>query len=147
MEIDLEGLKARFPRALLPEEEARLKFLVEDAVDLIRMEFARRARDVDREVAETPWLRSAVNAAVRQMVNAAILVGQHVGVRSVSSTTGPQSDSITYADVDAASWGGVLLNDALREMLGLKGQGARGSFPTPLRWPERRVPGRSGRWL
>lgn len=136
MEIDLEGLKARFPRPLLPDEETRLKLLADDALDEIRMAFLKRGRDLDVELATVPWLPIAVAKAVRHMVNAAILVGGNVGVRSVSSATGQESDAITYADVNAASWGGVLLGDDLLDLLGLGRSGARGRFPRPLRWPE-----------
>ena len=136
MEIDLDGLKKRFPRPLLPDEESRLSLLADDAVDEIRMEFLKRGKNLDAELASVPWLTIAVNKAVRHMVNAAILVGGNVGVRSVSSATGQESDAITYADVNAASWGGVLLTDELLGLLGLGRSGARGSFPRPLRWPE-----------
>lgn len=137
MEIDLEGLKKRFPRPLTLDEEDRLVLLAQDALDQIRIAFLRRGRDFDRELETVPWLRFAAQSAVRHMVNAAVLVGQNVGVRSLSSTTGPTSDSITYSDVNAASWGGVLLTDGLLEQLGLGVRGARGRFPRPLRWPER----------
>ncbi|PLW01162.1 hypothetical protein BRL54_11530, partial [Corynebacterium ulcerans] len=72
---------------------------------------------------------------VIEMVAAAAIVGGNVGQRSATSTTGPQSDSVTWADVGSVSWAGVLLTDVQRERLGLTG-GPRGCFPDPLRWPE-----------
>lgn len=139
MQVDTDSIKARFPRELAPWEEQRLALLVHDAVQLIRLEFTRRGRDFDREAAGAPWLADAANIAIRHMVNAAILVGGNVGIRSVSSSTGAQADSVTYADVNAVSWGGVALTPDLLALLGLRPAGARGSFPPPRRWPETAV--------
>ena len=88
----------------------------------------------------------AARRAIREMVAAAVIIGPNAGVRSVSSTTGPQSDSITYADVGAVSFGGVSLTDQLLELLGLLGGRPRGNFPRPLRWPEEVVHRVAPRW-
>lgn len=146
MEVDLDGLRARFPRPLTPEEDARLVLLAADALSMIRVAFMKQGRDFDAELRSVPWLELEAQRVVRHMVNAAVLVGGNVGVRSVSSTTGQESDSITYADVDAASWGGVRLTEDLLALLGLGRRGARGSFPEPLRWPESYRPRGGERW-
>lgn len=137
MEIDLEGLKARFPRPLLPDEETRLKLLADDALDEIRMEFLKRGKNLDTELLSNPWLKVAVAKAVREMVTSSVLVGADVGRRSTSVNAGQVSESYTFADVDSVSWGGVKLTNALLDLLGLRTCGARGNFPRPLQWPER----------
>lgn len=137
LEIDAEYVAERLPQSLTDEEMKRLDVLIEDAVELIEIEFLRCGRDFDRELETVPWLGSVSRRVVREMVSAAILVGPNAGVRSVSSTTGQESDSITYADVDSVSFGGVRLTDAQRAQLGLcMPGGARGSFPPPRCWPE-----------
>lgn len=137
MEIDLDGLKARFPRPLAPHENTRLELLVQDAVDAIRLAFVKRGRDFDRELIDVPWLALAASTAVRSMVTAAILVGGDVGRRSSSISAGQVSEAFTMADVDSVSWGGVKLTDELLGLLGLGATGARGRFPRPRLWPER----------
>ena len=139
MEIDLDGLKKRCPRPLLPDEETRLELLADDAMDEIRMAFMKRGRNLDSELLTVPWLPFAVGKTVREMVVAAILVGVDVGRRSASVAAGQVSESYTFADVDSVSWGGVKLTDSLLDLLGLRSGGARGSFPRPLEWPERRL--------
>lgn len=137
LEIDVEYVAARLPRELSEDEKERLAVLIDDSVELIQLAFLRAGRDFDSELATSPWLESAARRAVLEMVSAATLVGSHTGVRSLSSTTGPQSDSVTYSDVDSVSWGGVRLTDELLKLLGLWQRGARGRFPLPRRWPER----------
>ena len=120
LEISAEYVAERLPQSLTGEEMKRLGVFIEDAIDLIEVEFMRCGRDFDQE-----------------LESAAILVGPNAGVRSVSSTTGQESDSITYADVDSVSFGGVRLTDAQRAQLGLcMPGGARGHFPPPRCWPE-----------
>ncbi|WP_288833674.1 Gp19/Gp15/Gp42 family protein [uncultured Corynebacterium sp.] len=135
--VEPEFVAERIPRPLDADELKRLRVLVGDAVDEIEIAFARAGRDFQSEVELVPWLRVAARRVVLEMVSAAVLVGGNAGVRSVSSTTGPQSDSITYADVDSVSFGGVRLTDQQRLDLGLCFPGgARGRFPRPVRWPE-----------
>lgn len=137
MLVDAQYVADRLPRPLTDEEDKRLEFLVQDAVDLIEVAFARQGRDFYAELSATPWLEAAARRAVLEMVSAAVMVGSNVGMRSASSTTGPQADSVTYADTESVSWGGVRLTDELLKLLGLGRYGARGRFPRPRRWPER----------
>ncbi|WP_412100206.1 Gp19/Gp15/Gp42 family protein [Corynebacterium aurimucosum] len=137
LEISAEYVAERLPQSLTGEEMKRLGVFIEDAIDLIEVEFMRCGRDFDQELESVPWLGSVARRVIREMASAAILVGPNAGVRSVSSTTGQESDSITYADVDSVSFGGVRLTDAQRAQLGLcMPGGARGHFPPPRCWPE-----------
>lgn len=138
LNIDTTYVADRLPRELTDAETKRLQVLIDDAVELIDVAFMQAGRDFDAELVTVPWLESAARRAVLEMVSAATLVGGNAGMRSISSTTGPQSDSVTFADVDSVSWGGVRLTDDLLKLLGLWREGARGRFPRPRRWPERR---------
>ncbi|MGV0327308.1 Gp19/Gp15/Gp42 family protein [Corynebacterium confusum] len=135
--VDVDFVAGRLPRDLTEPEKTRLGLLIDDAVELIDVAFARVGRDFSAELESVPWLEPAARRAVLEMVSAAVMVGGNAGVRSLSSTTGPQSDSITYADVESVSWGGVRLTDELLRLLGLLGERPRGRFPSPRRWPER----------
>lgn len=137
LNIDTTYVADRLPRELTDAEKKRLQVLIDDAVELIDVAFMQVGRDFDAELVTVPWLESAARRAVLEMVSAATLVGGNAGMRSISSTTGPQSDSVTFADVDSVSWGGVRLTDDLLKLLGLWREGARGRFPRPRRWPER----------
>lgn len=137
LNIDTTYVADRLPRELTDAETKRLQVLIDDAVELIDVAFMQAGRDFDAELVTVPWLESAARRAVLEMVSAATLVGGNAGMRSISSTTGPQSDSVTFADVDSVSWGGVRLTDDLLKLLGLWREGARGRFPRPRQWPER----------
>ena len=137
LNINTAYVADRLPRELTDAETKRLQVLIDDAVELIDVAFMQAGRDFDAELVTVPWLESAARRAVLEMVSAATLVGGNAGMRSISSTTGPQSDSVTFADVDSVSWGGVRLTDGLLKLLGLWREGARGRFPRPRRWPER----------
>lgn len=137
LNINTAYVADRLPRELTDAETKRLQVLIDDAVELIDVAFMQAGRDFDAELVTVPWLESAARRAVLEMVSAATLVGGNAGMRSISSTTGPQSDSVTFADVDSVSWGGVRLTDDLLKLLGLWREGARGRFPRPRRWPER----------
>lgn len=138
MEIKVSEIEARLPRPLAADEKPRMEALIADALEYIETEYRRCGRTLDSELARTPWLEAVVRRVVREMVSAAVLVGPNVGMRSASSTTGPQSDSITFADVDSVGWGGVRLTGQQRLDLGLcMPGGARGKFPPPAYWPER----------
>lgn len=137
LNVDTAYVADRLPRELTDAETKRLQVLIDDAVELIDVAFMQVGRDFDAELVTVPWLESAARRAVLEMVSAATLVGGNAGMRSISSTTGPQSDSVTFADVDSVSWGGVRLTDDLLKLLGLWREGARGRFPRPRRWPER----------
>lgn len=137
LNIDTTYVADRLPRELTDAETKRLHVLIDDAVELIDVAFMQAGRDFDAELVTVPWLESAARRAVLEMASAATLVGGNAGMRSISSTTGPQSDSVTFADVDSVSWGGVRLTDDLLKLLGLWREGARGRFPRPRQWPER----------
>ncbi|PRQ10629.1 hypothetical protein C1Y63_10570 [Corynebacterium sp. 13CS0277] len=138
MFVELADVEERLPRPLFDEERPRVETLIKDAEARVRVAFSRRGRDLDREL-ETragDWLKPTVEWVLIDMVAAAVLVGMNAGVRAVSSTTGPQSDSLTYADVGAVSFGGVrLTNEHLRE-LGLVAGLPVFCAPPPMRWPE-----------
>lgn len=115
----------------------RIEILIEDAERKIRTAFAKAGRPFDAALEVVPWLRDEAKDVIREMVSAAIIIGPNAGIRSATSTTGPQSDSVTYADVDSVSFGGVRLTDAQREALGLPMGGMpRGRFPRARQWPE-----------
>lgn len=117
--VTVDDVVQVFPRPLTGEEYERAEFLIEQALELIEMEFARRGRIFGAEFNTSSWLPIAVKQAVRRMVGAAILVGEDVGRASVSSTTGPQSDSITWSQGIPIQWGGVDIGDDILELLGL----------------------------
>ena len=138
MEIKVSEIEARLPRPLAADEKPRMEALITDALEYLEVEFQRCGRTLADALERTPWLEAVVRRVVRDMVSAAVLVGPNVGMRSASSTTGPQSDSITFADVDSVGWGGVRLTPAQRLDLGLcMPGGARGKFAPPAYWPER----------
>ena len=113
---DVAGI---LPRTLTDDETTRMGNLIERAVELIDMEFGRRGRDLEAEIAAKPWLATAVKQAVLVMVSKAVLIGEDIGRASVSSTTGPQSDSISYSQGIGIQWGGVGIDDEILALLGL----------------------------
>ena len=119
MEVSVEDVVDVFPRPLLDEERDRVAALIRQSYELIELEFARRGRDFHREVASSRLLQLAVKQAVRVMVSQAVLIGGNVGVASVSSTTGQESDSVTYSQGVRFHWGGVGIDDAILDLLGL----------------------------
>lgn len=137
-----EEIIARLPRHLDEVETVRLEHLIADAVELLEVEFTDAGRDLGEELdadynTRVQPLHAKVRWAVREMVSAAVLIGPNAGMRSVSSSTGPESDSVTFADIESASFGGVTLTDRIRRRLGLSaGDRPTGRFPPPLRWPE-----------
>lgn len=128
-----EDVTVRLPASVKPlsqDDKERIATLIEDAEFLIRDEFAAVHRDFDAEMAVPHRARTAARV-IRQMVAAAIIVGPHAGVKSVSSTTGPSSDSITYQDPPQVSFDGVFLTDEQRRLLGLDVSAARPSYYYP----------------
>lgn len=123
------------PRELTEFEQTLGPKLLDEAESIVRAEFARVGRNLDYELSDE-WLAFNVRRVIKEMVTAALLVGASRGMRSASSTTGPQSDSVTWADVESVALGGLVLTDAHRELLGLAGHGPRFNFPPPGRWPE-----------
>lgn len=148
MMVTFDEINARLDMPVEQAGQPRVELLIQDAEAIIRTAFLKCGRDFDSALSTVPWLADEVRRVVREMVSAAILIGPNAGVRSVSSATGPQSDSITYADVDSVSFGGVRLTDEQRLALGLCMPGRpRGTSPDPAVWPEevmRRVP--NHRW-
>ncbi|WP_018024089.1 Gp19/Gp15/Gp42 family protein [Corynebacterium ulceribovis] len=121
MEVTASDVESVFPRPLLDEERERMSALISQSLELITLEFARRGRDFAAELQHVPWLPMAVRQAVRIMVSQAVLVGENVGRMSVASTTGQESDSITFSQGIGFHWGGVGIDDAVLELLGLHG--------------------------
>ena len=120
-----------------PLTHDRIQLLIGDAEDKIRRAFLKAGRDFDAALVTSRWLEPEAEDVIREMVSAAIIIGPNAGVRTATSSTGQESDSITYADVNAVSFGGVRLTDQQKIDLGLGGGLPRGRFPFPRRWPER----------
>lgn len=120
-----------------PSTHERIQILIEDAEKKIRTAFLKAGRNFDTALGTVAWLEGEAEDVIREMVSAAIIIGPNAGIRTVASTTGQESDTVTYADVDAVSFGGVRLTDVQREALGLPMGGMpRGRFPRARRWPE-----------
>lgn len=142
MVVSVDDVVTRLPERVLPlsdHDKGRVDAFLGDAVDLIRVEFAREGRDFDAELVTVSWLPVAAKFVVREMVAASVIIGPSHGVRSETSNTGPVSDSITYNDDvrGRVSFGGVVLPDDLRARLGLSVQALPGGrFPRTICWPE-----------
>ena len=95
IQVTPEDVRVRLAVPFEPGDTGRVQVLIDDALRKIRGAFARRGRDFDAEVERVPWLHDAAFDVVLEMVTSAIVLGPNAGVRSASSTTGPQSDSIT----------------------------------------------------
>ncbi|MHC9719771.1 Gp19/Gp15/Gp42 family protein [Corynebacterium diphtheriae] len=121
------------PRELSEFEEVLAPRLLNEAEMIVRAEFGRVHKNFPTETDE--WEIFTVKRVIKEMVTSAILVGASRGMRSVSSTTGPQADSVVWADVESVALGGLVLTDSQRELLGLLGS-SRFNFPLPGRWPE-----------
>lgn len=135
--VTAEDVVARLDPHPDPSTHDRIQVLIEDAEGKIRRAFLKVGRDFDLALGTVSWLEGEAKDVIREMVSAAIIIGPNAGIRTVASTTGQESDSITYADVDSVSFGGVRLTTAQREALGIPTGGlARGRFPRPRRWPE-----------
>lgn len=117
--ITTDEVAGILPRTLTDDETTRMGKLIERAVELIDMEFGRRGRDLEAEIAAKTWIATAVKQAVLVMVSKAVLIGEDIGRASVSSTTGPQSDSISYSQGIGIQWGGVGIDDEILALLGL----------------------------
>lgn len=115
----LEQVEALFPRPLEPDETTRAEALVQRAFDLIDLEFMRHGRSLDTELLVRRDVKISVGQAITEMVSRAILVGESEGRASVTSTTGQESDSITWSQGIGIRWGGVGLDDSIRQLLGL----------------------------
>lgn len=137
MLVSIEDFRARFPRPLTETEEVRAATLLVDAEDLIRAEFARRGRNFDYEITGA-WLPTAVRRVIVEMVSTVILVGDQAGRKSGSVQAGQVSESWSYGDAGASTWGTVRLTSEHLDILGLSAARSRGNFPPAPRWPEER---------
>lgn len=137
--VSVDALEARLPRPLDLAERKRAGVLLDDAEDRVREELNRAGRDLDIEFLTRPGFAYTVERVIREMVAAAVLIGANAGYRSVASTTGAESDSVTFAG-DNPGWGNVYLTDEHKRDLGLPGAARpSGVFPRPWVWPERDV--------
>lgn len=137
LDVTFTDIADRLPIPVTEEQKRFIEVRITDALDLIREAFMRRGRDFERELDAVSWLPLAAKRIVIEMVAAAVTVGPHVGARSLSSTTGPQSDAVTYTDAgQLVRFSGVGLTDEMLFDLGLVPRGPRGRFPSPLQWPE-----------
>lgn len=118
-EFSVEDIEKLFPRPLETDEQLRAQGLIERSLELIDLEFMRRGRDLEVEILSRRDVPIAVRQAVTEMVSRAIHVGDSEGRASASSTTGPQSDSITFSQGIGIRWGGVGIDDSIRHLLGL----------------------------
>lgn len=142
MLVEVKDVTDRLPAAVIPlssHDNNRVRLFLGDAEDLIRDEFDEEGRDLDAEIAITPRLERTVIRVVREMVAASVIIGENANVRSASSTTGPQSDSATFAEVNLVDFSGPRVTERMRRKLGLGVGGVSGKFPPPPRWPERRL--------
>lgn len=135
--VTADDIEARLPRPLDTHERTRTEVLIDDAVKRIAAEFRRAGMDLQDRL-EVQWFSDEYERVIREMVSAVVLVGINVGMTSASSSTMQESDSATFKDSDAVSWGGVTLTDQQRRDLGLPVAGKTlGRFPAAPRWPER----------
>lgn len=127
--VDLAAFTAQFPRPLDAAEEARTAHLLILAEQEVRAEFGEAGRDLDSEIAARPWLAVRARRVITELVSVALHVGANAGLRSAQSSTGAESDAVTFAG-DGAPWVSMSLTDAHRAALGLpSGAGPRWSFP------------------
>lgn len=117
--MELDDITGIFPRELLPEEEERAAKLIERSLELIELEFMRAGRDLESELYARRDVQIAVRQAVTEMVSRAVLIGANVGHASVTSTTGSESDSVTFSQGIGIHWGSVGMDAAIRKLLGL----------------------------
>lgn len=120
--IHLTDITPLFPRPLETDEGARAAALIAAALELIEEAFLRQGRDFYKESKGNRLLELTTKRVVREMISEAIHVGENVGQQSASSTTGPQSDSVTWSQGVGIHWGGVYLTDRWLRDLGLLGQ-------------------------
>lgn len=133
--ITVDAVTLRLPRPLSPGESGRIGVLIEDAEQLLADELAVVGRDLADDLLHRPGFAGTARRVVYEMISAVVLVGANAGQRSASSTTGAQSDSVTWADTDGSRWGQLVLTDDQRSRLGLTGaQLPRGRFsPSRIR--------------
>lgn len=137
--VTREDIALRLAVPLGPEHTLRVEALIEDSEELIEDAFAEVGRDYRLEVAR-PLQRRAIIRVVREMVATAVIVGPYAGARSMNSSSGPNSDGLTWDKVPEISFAGVKLTDNHRRALGLvvgDDFAPAWNFPPPTRWPLR----------
>lgn len=132
--VALSDITALFPRRLEIDEENRAVALIDAALELIEEAFLRMGRDFAVEVEASRLLQLSAKRVVREMISEAIHVGENVGRSSASSTTGPQSDSVTWSQGVGVHWGSVHMTDEWRAALGLSGGSSHISSSVPKRY-------------
>lgn len=134
--VEIEDIEPLLPRPLDLTEHDRAEALIVAAENRIREEMGRVGRDLDSEYECREYFDLTVDRVIREMVATAIGRGSTAGMTSVSSSTGTESDSATFAD-GGGVWGSVWLSDAHRRDLGLGGGNKpSGGFPLPWLYPE-----------
>lgn len=134
--VTVDDVVARLDTLPDPASYERIGLLITDAEELVRDAFDREGRSFEQE-SIVSWVGNAARRVIREMVSAAIIIGPNAGVRSATSTTGQESDSLTYDRTDMVSFSGVRLTDEQRRELGLSVSArAQGRFPDALIWPE-----------
>lgn len=137
--VPLDDLTKRLPRPLDPDESSRAEVLLKDAAQEIMDAIADAGYRPEEWLSESRNSRRALRVA-RAVVAEAILIGEDIGKTSVSTGTGPFSDSATFHGTVQPPhlWGEVELSDDHLNYLGLgiddRG-GPRWSFPPPLHFP------------
>lgn len=134
MDITLDDITGIFPRQLDADETTRAKNLITAAEELLEEEFLRAGRDYREELLTDRLLQLSAKRVIRGMVSEAIHIGDNVGRASASSTTGPQSDSVTWSQGVGIHWGSVYMTEEWRLALGLLGGSSYISSPSPKRY-------------
>lgn len=132
-----DDIIARLPSNV--EADAKvINLYIKDAYEAISLAFALRGRSFEDEVENNPSLDVAADLVVRQAVTAPVMIGQGAIYSQVSSTTGSQSDSVSFSNKvnDWITIGGIKLTPEHLALLGLlKSSSPRFSFPGSLRYP------------
>lgn len=130
LHVTVDDVILRLPRPVDALEQGRIAALLDDAEEIIADELAAAGRDLERDMLHRPGFAGTARRVAREMVAAVVLIGANTGQRSASSTTGAQSDSVTWSDTSGSRWGNPALTDEQRERLGLSAAGVpRGRFP------------------
>lgn len=138
MKVSTKDVISILPQQVDEFEIHRIARLIDKAERKIKIAFHNAGRDFYKELETNPLLEEIAADIIVEMVAKVVLVG-NPAIRSVSSTTGAQSDQIIYKDVDYLSFGGVDLTSDMLEELGLstnRNPRGAGSFPPPFRFPE-----------
>lgn len=137
-EVSKNDVLNRLAVPLTPEQEGNVETLIADAIEQIDVAFLKAGRNFRAELESVPWLAPEARRVVREMVSAAIIVGPHAGLSSMSTTVGAITEARGFnkSSSELVSFSGVYLTDQHREDLGLEVGGPRASFPPPPTWPE-----------